>query len=115
DTQPYGFTTRFGNKKGTNPEELIAAAHASCFSMALANELGKAGITNAVIATTATVELKQINSTFAITASHLDVTIDAKGTDESTVLNAAETAKANCPVSKLLRAEVTMSAHYTTS
>jgi osmotically inducible protein OsmC len=76
---PYGFNTRFGDVKGTNPEELIGAAHASCFSMALSNELSKAGIANPQIATSATVELKQVDGAFAITSSHLTVRIAAKG------------------------------------
>ncbi len=109
---PYGFNTRFGDAKGTNPEELIGAAHASCFSMALSNELGKAGISDAAIAATATVEIKQVDGAFAITASHLDVTVEAKGADRSALEAAANSAKANCPVSKLLKAEVTMSATY---
>ncbi|HEY1837850.1 MAG TPA: OsmC family protein [Rhizomicrobium sp.] len=107
---PYGFATRFGDEKGTNPEELIGAAHASCFSMALSNELSKAGIANPHIATTATIEIKQQDGGFAITSSHLTVTITAKGADKSAAEKAADTAKANCPVSKLLKAEVTMDA-----
>jgi lipoyl-dependent peroxiredoxin len=114
DKQPYGFNTRFGDEKGTNPEELIAAAHASCFSMALSSELVKVGISEPTIATTATVELKQVSGAFAITASHLDVTVEARGADRSKLEAAAESAKANCPVSKLLRAEVTMTATYST-
>jgi osmotically inducible protein OsmC len=108
---PYGFNTRFGDEKGTNPEELIGAAHAACFSMALSAELGKANI-KADIATKATIELKQQDSGFAITSSHLDVTVTAKGADRSAVENATKTAKANCPVSKLLKAEITMDAKY---
>src|ERR1700744_3949802 len=87
---PYGFNTRFGDEKGTNPEELIAAAHASCFSMALSSELIKVGITDPTIATTAIVELKQVSGAFAITASHLDVTVEAKGADRSKLEAAAE-------------------------
>ncbi|MEI9995256.1 MAG: OsmC family protein [Rhizomicrobium sp.] len=112
DKLPYGFNTRFGDVKGTNPEELVGAAHASCFSMALSSELGKAGIVDAKIATTATVELKQVDGAFAITASHLDVSVEAKGADRAVLETAAATAKANCPVSKLLKAEVTMTATY---
>jgi len=111
---PYGFNTRFGNEKGTNPEELVAAAHASCFSMAVTSELVKVGITDPAIVTTATVELKQVNGEFTITSSHLDVMVEAKGADKSKLAAAAEAAKANCPVSKLLRAEVTMTATYST-
>src|SRR4051812_22695861 len=80
---PYGFNTRFGDQKGTNPEELIGAAHASCFSMALSNELTKAGISDPRIETTAAVELKQQDGSFAITSSHLTVTITAKGGDKA--------------------------------
>jgi osmotically inducible protein OsmC len=108
---PYGFNTRFGDEKGTNPEELIGAAHAACFSMALSAELGKANI-KADIATKATIELKQQDGGFAITSSHLDVTVTAKGADRAAVENATKTAKANCPVSKLLKAEITMDAKY---
>ncbi|MEJ0041795.1 MAG: OsmC family peroxiredoxin [Rhizomicrobium sp.] len=111
---PYAYSTRFGEAKGTNPEELVAAAHASCFSMALSNELGKAGITNPGIATTATVELKIVDGAFAVTASHLDVTITAKGADQAALKTAAESAEANCPISKLLRAEISMTATYET-
>jgi len=114
DGTPFGFNTRFGDAKGTNPEELIAAAHASCFSMALSSELVKVGITNPAITTGATVELKQVGGAFAITSSHLDVTLEARGADRAKLEAAAESAKANCPVSKLLRAEVTMSATYST-
>lgn len=110
----YGFNTRFGDTKGTNPEELVGAAHASCFSMALSNELGKVGITDSSISTTATVEIKQVDGAFAITTSHLDVKVEAKGADRAALERATETAKANCPVSKLLRAAVTMSATYST-
>lgn len=105
---PYGFNTRFGDEKGTNPEELIGAAHASCFSMALSNELSKAGIADPRIETTATVELKQQDGGFAITSSHLTVKITAKGADKAAAEKAAETAKTNCPVSKLLKAEIGM-------
>jgi osmotically inducible protein OsmC len=112
DKRPYGFNTRFGDEKGTNPEELIGAAHAACFSMALSNELGKAGVTNPTIETTATVEIKQADGGFAITSSHLDVRVTAKGADRTKVEAATQSAKANCPVSKVLKAEVTMNALY---
>jgi osmotically inducible protein OsmC len=105
---PYGFNTRFGEEKGTNPEELIGAAHASCFSMALSNELSKAHIADPRIETTATVELKQQDGGFAITSSHLTVKITAGGADKAAAQKAAESAKANCPVSKLLKAEIGM-------
>jgi len=105
---PYGFNTRFGDEKGTNPEELVGAAHASCFSMALSNELSKAGISNPRIETTAAVELKQQDGGFAITASHLSVKITAQGADKGAVQKAAEMAEKNCPVSKLLKADISM-------
>ena len=112
DKLPYGFNTRFGDEKGTNPEELIGAAHASCFSMALSNELGKAGVANPTIETTATVEIKQADGGFTITSSHLDVKVTAKGADRAKIEAAAKSAEVNCPVSKLLKAEVTMTAVY---
>lgn len=105
---PYGFNTRFGDEKGTNPEELVGAAHAACFSMALSNELSKAGIANPHIETTAAIELKQQDGGFAITSSHLSVKIAAEGADKAAVQKAAETAEKNCPVSKLLKAEISM-------
>jgi lipoyl-dependent peroxiredoxin len=109
---PYGFATRFGDAKGTNPEELIGAAHAACFSMALSNELGKADIKPDKIETKAVIELKQVDGAFAITSSHLDVMVQAKGADRTAVETATNSAKANCPVSKLLKAEITMDAKY---
>lgn len=105
---PYGFNTRFGDDKGTNPEELIGAAHASCFSMALSNELSKAGIASPRIETTAAIELKQQDGGFTITSSHLTVKITAQGADKAAAQKAAETAEKNCPVSKLLKADITM-------
>jgi osmotically inducible protein OsmC len=109
---PYGFNTRFGDEKGTNPEELIGAAHAACFSMALSGELGKAGITAKQIDTTSAVELKKDGEGFSITAARLTVAVNAPGADKAAVEKATNTAKANCPVSKLLKAEITMDATY---
>jgi osmotically inducible protein OsmC len=109
---PYGFNTRFGDEKGTNPEELIGAAHAACFSMALSAELQKAGIANPQIETTSAIELKQQDGGFAITAAHLTVTITAKGADRAAAEKAAVTAEKNCPVSKLMKAEISMDATY---
>jgi osmotically inducible protein OsmC len=109
---PYGFNTRFGDEKGTNPEELIGAAHAACFSMALSNELSKAGIANPQIETTSAIELKQQDGGFTITAAHLTVTITAKGADRTAAETAAKTAEKNCPVSKLMKAEISMDATY---
>ena len=107
---PYSFKTRFENERGTNPEELIAAAHAGCFSMALSAELGKAGITAEAIETTASVTLEKQDAGFAITKSHLDVTARIPNGDKAAFEKAAEAAKAGCPVSKLLKAEITMTA-----
>ena len=108
--QPYGFNTRFEDKPGTNPEEMIAAAHASCFSMALSMVLGESGMTADAIDTKATVTLDEVDGGFAVTKSHLDVTISVPGASKDDVMNAAEGAKANCPISKLLTAEITMDA-----
>ncbi len=107
---PYSFSRRFENEKGTNPEELVAAAHASCFAMATSAELGNAGITAQSIAATATVALEKVGDGFAVTTSHLDVTIKAPGADRAKVQQAAENAKGGCPISKLLNAKITMEA-----
>ena len=103
-------TSRFGDEKGTNPEELIGAAHASCFSMALSNELSKAGIAHPHISTTATVEIKQQDGGFAITKSALTLRAKIPGIDEATFRKHAEGAEKNCPVSKVLNAEITLDA-----
>ena len=108
--QPYGFNTRFEDAAGTNPEEMVAAAHASCFSMALSMVLGESGMTAEAIDTKATVTLEEKDGGFAVTKSHLDVMISVPGADREAVLKAAEGAKANCPISKLLTAEITMDA-----
>ena len=107
---PYSFTTRFENAKGTNPEELIAAAHAGCFTMALSAQLGNAGITPESLETTASLSLDKLESGWAITKIHLDVTARIPGADKAAFDKAAENAKAGCPVSKLLKAEITMTA-----
>ena len=107
---PYSFSRRFENEKGTNPEELIAAAHASCFAMATSAQLGNAGITAQSIAATATVALEKVGDGFSVTTSHLDVTIKAPGADRAKVQQAAENAKGGCPISKLLNAKITMEA-----
>ena len=109
DTQ-YSFTSRFAEGKGTNPEELIAAAHSGCFSMALSNELGSAGLTPDSIQTAATVTLDKTGAGFAITAVHLDVAARVPGASPQAFEAAAASAKSNCPVSKLLKAEITMTA-----
>ncbi len=108
---PYGFASRFEGQKGTNPEELIGAAHAACFSMALSLILGEAGLTADRIETTAEVSLNQVDGGFAINAIHLTVKAEIPGTDQATFEQHANTAKANCPVSKVLKgAEITMDA-----
>jgi lipoyl-dependent peroxiredoxin len=107
---PYSFGTRFENGTGTNPEELIAAAHAGCFSMALSGQLGSAGIIPESIRTTAAVTLEKVGDGFSVTASHLDVTARIPGADRAAFQKAAEQAKAGCPISKLLNAKITMDA-----
>jgi osmotically inducible protein OsmC len=108
--QPYGFQTRFEGERGTNPEELVGAAHAGCFSMALSMVLGQKDLTADSIETKATVSLEEKDGGFAVTKVHLDVTARVPGADEDAFREAAETAKANCPISKLLTAEITMDA-----
>jgi len=108
--KPYSFKTRFEGEQGTNPEELIGAAHAGCFSMAFSMILGMAGFTPDKIATSATITLEPKDGGFAITASHLDVTAVIPGIDEATFQDLAGKAKAGCPVSKLLNATITMEA-----
>jgi len=107
---PYSFKTRFENERGTNPEELIAAAHAGCFTMALSAELGKAGITPESLETTATISMEKQDAGFTITKSHLDVTARIPNADKAAFEKAADAAKSGCPVSKLLKAEITMTA-----
>src|SRR5688572_29916159 len=111
----YSFGTRFENGVGTNPEELIAAAHAGCFSMAFSAELGKAGITPESIATTATITMEKTDAGFSVTQSHLDVTAKVPGQDKAKVLEIANAAKAGCPISRLLKANITMEAKLETS
>lgn len=106
----YSFSTRFEDGKGTNPEELIAAAHAGCFSMALSGQLGQAGLTAESIRTTASVKLEKTDSGFAITSVHLEVKARVPGADQQAFATAANNAKAGCPVSKVLKAEITMNA-----
>jgi osmotically inducible protein OsmC len=107
---PYSFTTRFENAPGTNPEELIAAAHAGCFSMALSAQLGGANLTPESISTTVTLSLDKLDSGWAITASHIDVVGRVPGADAATFQKYAEAAEKGCPVSKVLNAKITMSA-----
>jgi osmotically inducible protein OsmC len=104
----YSFSTRFEEGKGTNPEELIAAAHAGCFTMALSAQLGTAGKTAESIETEATVTLDKTDAGFTITAVHLKVRAKVPNTDPTEFNKAAEAAKAGCPVSRVLKAEITM-------
>ncbi len=106
----YSFSTRFENGVGTNPEELIAAAHAGCFSMALSAQLGNAGMTPESIDTKATLTLDKTDAGFTITAVHLDVKVRIPGADKSKFDEAAQNAKKGCPVSRVLNANITMSA-----
>ncbi|CAG4889994.1 OsmC family protein [Paraburkholderia gardini] len=106
----YSFSTRFENGVGTNPEELIAAAHAGCFSMALSAELGKANLKAERIDTTATVTLDKVDGGFAITSSHLDVKVRIPGADKAAFDKAAGDAEKGCPISKVLNAKVSMNA-----
>ena len=107
---PYGFKSRFENGKGTNPEELIGAAHAGCFSMAFSLMLGEAGLTAEKIETHADVTLEKVGAGFEITSSHLSVTARIPGADDAKFQEIANKAKAGCPVSKLLKARITMDA-----
>ena len=106
----YSFSTCFEDGKGTNPEELIAAAHAGCFSMALSGQLGQAGLTPESIRTTATVRLEKTDAGFTITSVHLNVAAKVPGADQQAFEKAANNAKAGCPVSRVLNAEITMEA-----
>jgi osmotically inducible protein OsmC len=104
--QSYGFNTRFGEERGTNPEELIAAAHSGCFTMALSFALAKEGITDARLETTARVTLEQDGDGFKVTRSDLDLAADVPDIDEDRLRSLAQDAKKNCPISKLLDAEM---------
>jgi osmotically inducible protein OsmC len=106
----YSFATRFEEKPGTNPEELIAAAHAGCFSMALSAELGKAGMTPVRVETTAAVTLETVDGKATVSKSHLTVRAKVPGADPAKFAEAANGAKAGCPISRLLKAEITMEA-----
>lgn len=109
-SQPYGFNTRFGDTPGTNPEELLGAAHAGCFTMALSNILGEAGLTADSIDTKAEVTLDKADGGFAITAIHLTVVASIPGASAAAFEDAAAKAKAGCPVSKVLNAKISMDA-----
>ena len=107
---PYSYRTRFENEKGTNPEELIAAAHAGCFTMALAFQLQTAGYTPTELNTEAAVSLDPDGAGFRITRSALTLTADVPGLDQATFAKLAEAAEKNCPVSRLLKAEISLAA-----
>jgi osmotically inducible protein OsmC len=106
----YSFTSRFENGPGTNPEELIAAAHAACFSMALSVQLGTANFTPESISTNVTLTMEKLDSGWTITSSHLDVVAKVPGADDPTFQKCAQAAEEGCPVSKVLRAKITMTA-----
>jgi len=103
---PFGFNTRFADKNGTNPEELIGAAHAGCFAMAFANELSGLDIVPKDVSTKATVHLEEIEGGFKISRSDIEVTLDAPGADRATIDKAFKAAEAGCPVSNALSTEV---------
>jgi osmotically inducible protein OsmC len=107
---PYGFASRFEGLPGTNPEELIAAAHAGCFTMALSLILGEAKLTATSMETSAEVTLESVEGGYSITAVHLTLKATVPGADQATFESLAAAAKANCPVSKLLKADITLSA-----
>ena len=109
DTQ-YSFATRFENGVGTNPEELLAAAHAGCFSMAFSGQLGAAGLTAERIATDAVVSLEKVDGGFGITSVHLTMTAKIPGATQQQFETAANNAKAGCPVSKLFNTKITLDA-----
>jgi osmotically inducible protein OsmC len=107
---PYGFASRFEGQKGSNPEELLGAAHAACFTMALSLILGEAKLTAEQMDTTAEVFLEQVEGGFAITSVHLTLKAKVPGADQATFESLAAKAKAGCPVSKLFKTEITLSA-----
>jgi osmotically inducible protein OsmC len=107
---PYSFSTRFEAARGANPEELIAAAHASCFSMALSAELGKASITPKSIRTSANLTMEKLDAGWTVTLVHLDVKAAIPGGDQAKFTAAANAAKAGCPISRLLNTKITMDA-----
>ena len=107
---PYSFTSRFESGAGTNPEELLGAAHAGCFSMALSGQLAAEKLTAESIATTATVTVEKVDGGFGITHVHLDCQARIPGADPAAFQRAAAAAKAGCPVSKLFNAKITLDA-----
>jgi osmotically inducible protein OsmC len=110
DRAPYSFKTRFEDQKGTNPEELIAAAHAGCFTMALAFQLQTAGFTPTSLTTEAAVSLDKDGGGFKVTKSALKLTAEIPGIDQAKFDELAGIAEKNCPISKLLNAEITLDA-----
>ncbi|HEX9761392.1 MAG TPA: OsmC family protein [Candidatus Acidoferrales bacterium] len=106
----YSFSTRFENGVGTNPEELIAAAHAGCFSMALSAQLGNAGLTAESIQTTCTITMEKTDAGFTVTASHLDLVAKIPGADQAKFDTATKNAKEGCPISRLLNAKISLDA-----
>ncbi len=108
EATPYSFNTRFGDEKGTNPEELVAAAHAGCFTMALSFALAQAGFSDGTLETTAAVKLEQDGDGFSITRSDLKLRAEVPGISQEQFEALAKGAEANCPVSKLLKAEITL-------
>jgi osmotically inducible protein OsmC len=110
DAYPYGFSSRFEGQPGTNPEELIGAAHAACFTMALSLILGEAGLKAEHMETTAEVTLEKVADGFAITSSHLVLTARIPGADDAKFQELATKAKLGCPVSKLLNTNITLNA-----
>lgn len=106
----YSFAMRFENEPGTNPEELVAAAHAGCFSMALSGELNKAGYRPELIETKATLDFDKTDAGWSVKSIHLDVTAKVPGADSAKFQAASEAAKKNCPISRLLNTTITMSA-----
>ena len=109
---PYSFHTRFEQGAGTNPEELLAAAHAGCFTMALSAELGKAGLKADSLETTCTITLDPVDGGFAITSSHLELKAKVPGATEAAFQQAAQAAKAGCPVSKLYNTNIALNTQF---
>src|SRR5687767_10164011 len=110
DKTQYSFSTRFENGKGTNPEELIAAAHAGCFAMALSGQLGSAGLTAQSLEVTCTITMEKLEAGFTVTESALDLVAKIPGAPQDKFDTAANNAKAGCPISRLLNAKVTLNA-----
>jgi lipoyl-dependent peroxiredoxin len=106
----YSFTSRFESGKGTNPEELVAAAHAGCFTMALSAELGKANLVPQSLRTTATISLEKLDAGWTVTESHLEVVAKVPGASSEAFQKAAQAAEAGCPISRLLKAKISMDA-----